>query len=403
MRRDAHRPSPAISADLLRIALVVWPDGAGGHRLTTAATPGTLEDGVESYLVLPHLRSPRFLLPLDATPQARSRLLLRYNRLRSDRRRATRSALAGLVRFGLPRPRPGVNLVRAAGSPSSLLADVAAALGAAPGSLVLSTGVRPGTGTPRPTLNVADREGRPRAFVKVALDPGQQATLAWEHDLAADFAREPVPGLLVPRPLFRLTSGNALVVGVEALPIDIRRVRVGDRERVQPWLDRLVASRPRAALRLDDSPWTARLADDAAALPEPWRGPTTAAVARLRRDHGTRVVEHGLRHGDWSPWNMGRVGADRLAVWDWEFSEPLAPLGLDEWNWGFAHDTSVRGRTMPEAAAGLRAAAAGRPTTALTAELLLVDMAVRRAAEAAAGAAASAAYARDLLDLLSCR
>ena len=34
-------------------------------------------------------------------------------------------------------------------------------------------------------------------------------------------------------------------------------------------------------------------------------------------------------HGDWSPWNMGRVADGRLGVWDWERTSVGAPTGLD--------------------------------------------------------------------------
>jgi hypothetical protein len=393
--QDRRAAAAATPPALARVAAVVWPDGTGGHRLALDR-PDSAD--VERYLVLPSLRQPRFLLPLDAPPAARARLLLRYNHLRTDSRRAVRATLAGAVRLGLPRPRPGRNLVYAEGR--SLLRAVAAELGTRPDELVISTGIRARTGPARPTLNVTDRRGRPRAFVKVAGSPGQRAALDREHGFLADFAARPAPGLLIPRPLFRLEWEGALVVGVEALPGDVRRVRTGHRDRVRPWLERLVGSRPRQELALADSPWLAGLRTSATVLPEPWRARAVEAVDRVERQHGGEAVEHGLRHGDWSPWNMAWTGDDRLALWDWEFAEQIAPCGLDEWNWPFAYDTSVRRIPVPLAAARLRAEAARDAGSALTCELLLLDMAVRRAGQAASGNRSSARHAEDLFTVL---
>ena len=388
----------ALPSELNRLGRAVWPADGDEHRLHLRASAAG--DDAERYLVLPDLRSPRFLLPLEARPRARMDLLLRYNRLRSDPRRAARSVLAPLVRAGLPRPRPGHNVLYAATDDTSLLAAVASVTGVAAGDLVLSTGVRPGAGPTRPTLNISDRDGVPHAFVKVAVTARQRESLEREHDVARAFQHDPAPGLLVPRPLFKISWGDALLVGVEPLPVEVRRVRPSHRRQVQPWLDRLVASRPRTALAVASSPWTRRLQDTSATLPDPWRDPVGETVARLTTELGGHVVEHGIRHGDWSPWNLAWLGDSRLAVWDWEYSEPLAPLGLDEWGWTFAHDVSVRGRTAWQAGRRLRAAAGATSSSAVAAELLLVDLLVRRAAQAAGGDSGAVTHARGLLRLL---
>lgn len=382
---------------LARVADVVWPDGQGGHRLTFQRPTRA----AERYLVLPSLKQPRFLLPLDAPPAARAQLLLRYNHLRSDPRRAVRAALAGAVRLGLPPPRHGHNLVYVEPGGVSLLEVVAAELGADHEDLVLSTGIRARTGPARPTLNITDRRGRARAFVKVAVTAAHRAALEREHAFLADFATDPADGLLVPRPLFRAEWQGALVVGIEALPDDVRRIRPEHRDQVLPWLERLVASRPQRTMPFVESPWLAGLRAAAHELPDPWRDRSTEALDRMEERFGDRLVEHGVRHGDWSPWNMAWTGDHRLALWDWEFAQDLAPRGLDEWNWQYAHDTSVRRVPVRMAAARLRAAVAQDERSALAGELVLLDMAMRRAGQAAMGNESSAGYAEDLFELLA--
>lgn len=378
-----------------RLSALVWPDGSGGTRLrpSDAVVPA----GTERYVAVPHLGDPRFLLPLDAPAAARARLLRRYNHLRTDTRRVLRLGLAAAVRVGLPRERPGRNLLHAAPPlvGRTLLETVAEALGTSE-ALVLSTGIRPGS---RVTLNVTDRAGEARTFVKV-VDGDDRAALLREHDFLADFATRPVPGLLVPRPLFLTEWGGALVLGVDPLPDDVRRVGPRHAARTRPWLEAMVSARPRRLLALGQSPWLADLTRDAALLPPAW-APVPAAVEAARERWADIELPHGVRHGDWSPWNMAWTGEATLALWDWEFAHRMAPLGLDRWNWRYTFDTSVRGVPAERAARRLRsaaaAAAADEPDAPLLAELFLLDMVVRRARQAAAGNDASAAHAHALL------
>jgi hypothetical protein len=399
-QRGLHTGPARYPDSLERVARVLWPEGPEGpldHRVRWAEDlPGSLPPGTERYAAIPSPSRPAFLLPLDAPPRARARLLRHYNHLRTDRRRAQRLALAALAAVGLPRAR-GRLLVVPPGPRASLREVVADAIGVPAADLVLSVAVRPGTGPLTPTVTVVDTEGTPRVFVKVADTPGTRAELEAEHDVLVAMRQPADSPVLVPGPLFRLEWDGALVVGIEPLPLDVRRVEVDELDAVQPFLDALVASRPTIALTLDESPWTARLRGVAASLPPHAGAPLTAAIdATVARHTGTRFP-HGLRHGDWSCWNMARSDdAGGLAVWDWEFSEPSAPLGLDRCNWHFAFDTGVRGLSTAESAARLRALPADVADPRLR-ELYLLDMAARRSALGAGGEEASARWARELL------
>lgn len=379
-----------------RLARVLWPDGAGGHRVRWAEAAGAPAPGTERYAAIPSPRSPAFLLPLDAPPRARARLLRHYNHLRTNRRRVQRLALASLAAVGLPRPGRGL-LLATPGSAPGLREVVADALGLPAEDLVLSVAVRHGTGPLTPTVTVVDTSGRPRVFVKVADSPETRAELDAEHDVLVGMRQPADSPVLVPGPLFRREWDGALVVGIDPLPLDVRRVEVDELEAVQPYLDALVATRPVADLTLADSPWTARLRAVAASLPPDVGAPLAAAVERTVDRHAGTTFPHGLRHGDWSCWNMARSReAGGLAVWDWEFSEPSAPLGLDRSNWHFAFDTGVRGLSTAESAARLRALP-DEVADPRSRDLYLLDMAVRRTALGAGGEVASARWGRELL------
>jgi hypothetical protein len=51
------------------------------------------------------------------------------------------------------------------------------------------------------------------------------------------------------------------------------------------------------------------------------------AADRIERRHGDEEIAFGAWHGDFTPWNMARLG-ERTYVWDWERAAP-APAGLD--------------------------------------------------------------------------
>jgi hypothetical protein len=58
-------------------------------------------------------------------------------------------------------------------------------------------------------------------------------------------------------------------------------------------------------------------------------GPTLAsALDVIEHASGAREVVFGAWHGDFTPWNMRR-GAGTVAVWDWERSGSIVPVGMD--------------------------------------------------------------------------
>src|SRR6185437_14088243 len=52
----------------------------------------------------------------------------------------------------------------------------------------------------------------------------------------------------------------------------------------------------------------------------------TAADA-IAAEAGERPLGFGRGYGDWTPWNMRRIGG-RLVVWDWERAGEGAPVGI---------------------------------------------------------------------------
>ncbi len=60
-------------------------------------------------------------------------------------------------------------------------------------------------------------------------------------------------------------------------------------------------------------------------------------------------LQMGRWHGDWIPWNLGKVG-DTTVAWDWEYSAPSAPLGFDLVHWHFQSRLAKSDGTLSVAA-----------------------------------------------------
>jgi hypothetical protein len=81
-------------------------------------------------------------------------------------------------------------------------------------------------------------------------------------------------------------------------------------------------------------------------------------AGQLEAGYGDVPLEYGFCHGDFVPWNLARLG-ERLYIWDWENSEPDAPLGFDAVHYHF--QVAFVGRGLPLGEAAEFAARSARP------------------------------------------
>ncbi|MDQ1104570.1 hypothetical protein [Nocardioides zeae] len=417
-------PDPAWA----RTAAVVWPSVDEPGR--TAAQPARRRRGpadpLGHYRLVRFEGRVRFVVAAELGRRAR-RAVLRYgNDLRSPSRRWARRLVGSWFLLGA-RDRVG-DLVEVPGDDDALglRTAAAAALGCDEEAVHLSFAVIDREGSARPTVLVSDGRGHARLFLKVGAGAARRAALERERDataVAAARSHRGDLGVVVPRPVLLHRAGAGSALGMTPLPDDVTPVDAHDPAPTWRVLDRLVAAGPTTATRLGESPWLRRLLADARGLRDgegPHGVPVGPVVAHLgrrsvemaaeyHRHHGDAFLLHGLRHGDWSPWNLGWTGAGarrRLVAWDWEFGEAEAPVALDRHNWHFARATSVDRVAAGTAAADLlERSASDHPgelgTSPLTARLFLLDMAVRRALLAAAGEQRAAEAAAALLDVLA--
>jgi hypothetical protein len=290
---------------------------------------------------------PRFLVPLDH-PEAAPEACLAYLGLRERRTRATRGALGLALRAHLGGLvlRERVTADAGDGSLLALLGDLLADPGEEPG-LAVAIGLSHADEVWKPTLQVFRPDGTPAAFVKVGVGPVAERLVATEVATLRAWGDHPDPRLVVPGLAAAATwRGHPLAV-IEPLPPDARRLPPGS---ASPWPVRDLDGPPVEGTVAEAGWWTGRRAAcaDQAAVAE--------VLATIEDRHGDRAWPWARWHGDWVPWNLARCHRG-LVAWDWEYSEPGAPVGLDEVHAAYQQARVAEGRSVAGALAAARAAA----------------------------------------------
>lgn len=299
----APRPLPAGVAEL-------WPGSTLSRR------PGRRP----ALLVLPMPRAPRMLVP-TGVPGA-DRMLRRFSRGRAQS--AAQSLLGYGVRSGLLQWLPVARLTSPGGpATTDSITDRLRAVVPATGAVGVLLG--PPRANAKPVLQVFDADGRTVAFAKVGHTPAAAALVRREAQALAD------PGL---RALQDVRVAEVLHSGSwHEMELLVTSALESSQSRTHSW-ELPVAAVQEVALSTDvewsevgASRYWSDLGERVAALGDPGRelgallGRLTAAVAPV-------TLGFGRWHGDWSPWNSGRL-AGRLELWDWEQSTTGVPLGLD--------------------------------------------------------------------------
>lgn len=346
-----------------RLASVDWLLGAlvAGDGPESAEVPagGSVPAEVVADLALiPPGAAARFAVPAS-DPRVAARSLLAFNGLRPPAVRAQRAALAAACRLGALRAVRQRIVVRArADERGDALADrwlpehLRQVLDVR--ELQFAVGLSFTGVFAKPTLQVFDEVGRPLAYAKVGFDDPTRAVVRREAELLETLA-ETAP-VVVPALLYDGTWHGRHLTVTAPLPARTRRVP----SRRWPCAGTALALARRGGVRvlpLGDAPWAhharvvARAVDsaDGTATSPAARDEVLAALDRFERCAAVETA-HGMAHGDWVPWNLGRVGA-QVVVWDWELALGLAPFGLDLVHWAYQQRVVVQGRPGADGAA----------------------------------------------------
>lgn len=310
--------TPSVDPYASDVVSRLWP-GARPPHPTRRPVRGDLAE--RSWWVLPSPRRARLLVPVGR-PEA-AVMLVRHG---EGARRLVRAATAAVVRSGLAGLLPLARLTAgASGGPMQEMVES-----------VLGTPVTCGLllGPPRPNrkpvLQVFGPDGSTLAFVKVGTDPATSTLVSSEARCLAEVGEAGLR-LVQPPPVLhagRVGDLEVLVLGPlsssqqagrQAFPppplaamAEVAQCRGTTRET----LSQTAFWREAVVRRLDE-------VRDAGT-----RDRLRGLTARVAERCGGTAVETGSWHGDWAPWNTGRVG-DLVQLWDWERFSSSALWGLD--------------------------------------------------------------------------
>lgn len=333
------------------VADLLWPERSG---VDVSLAPGHPRPpaGTRAWAAIPTAAEPTILVPL--LPRAGAAALHQFNQSMSQAARV-RKAIGGLVfRVGAGRL-VGHGQLRVAATDSSASRDdlietlLTSVTGATHVDLAISVGraLRPNL---KPVLQVLDRSGDPIAYVKVGWNPLTTALVRNEARTLEAWAAAPPRTFGVPRLLGERTWNELSLTILSPVPHRLWRRGPRNQPPPAPMLAEVAELGGIEGATLGDSAFGSEVRSRIEVLGDTRAAGVLAGASRELIDGaGHLELRFGRAHGDWSPWNMGRVG-DRWFVWDWERSSRPVPVGLDALHFGFEVSFHKEGSRVEEAA-----------------------------------------------------
>jgi hypothetical protein len=344
--------------------------------------------GTSAFLVLPHPRRPRLLVPAGAR-RAGAAAVRHYAEPQSWPARLIRTAVAVAVRTGTAGMlQRGRVRVEAAGSLQGHLQEV---LGT---QVLLGIQIGPARANRKPVLQLLSPAGETIGFAKLGTGRLTRELVRAETGALETLSRLRLRQLTVPQVLHAGRWRDHELLVQSAVPVWRRRSALGP-DRLALAMRELADCCGVSESPLATSAYWQRLHERlVAATGQPEGAALATAAAGLHRQAGATMLRYGAWHGDWAPWNMAALPGT-LLVWDWERFTTGVPVGFDAVHYYLQR----RLQSTPDAAAAVSATLAaadrllapfGVPAAArrATAQLYLVDLAARyltdRQAEAGA-------------------
>lgn len=318
----------------------VWhPSGDGASPVAvTMGPPPPGHVAVETYAIVPHPSRARFLLPLD-TRRAAVASVWKYHSIKGPKTQAAAVTLAATLQAGAFHRLFPHRLVVSVDRRLPLneyeqwliLRHLARELDGPP--LLAGIAVRRMNPNAKPTLQLFDASGTPRAYAKLGWSDATREMIRTESDALVELDGR-LKTLIVPSLLGKGSWGDITYSVVGPLPEGLRRWTREPLSAPQVNLE-VVRSAAVTESTLAASSYRRRLhgALDSTASVAPEASQVLGAwLARLEQVRTS--LTFGRWHGDWVPWNLGQLRS-RPAAWDWEHSAADVPVGFDPLHWHF--------------------------------------------------------------------
>ncbi|MBA9003559.1 MULTISPECIES: hypothetical protein [Thermomonospora] len=330
---------------LHQIGALLWP----GHQVTI----GRERSGrpVREYLLVPHAREPRLMLP--APRRAAAAAVMGFNKGRSRKAATLSRALWAGLRSGAAGPLLRDRL-RVYGDGSGIEDHLGEVLGR---DVLMGLHVGPDRANRKPVAQLLTPRGVTVGYAKIGFNPLTRELVRAERTALEILAERPLRTLRVPRVAYAGRWNDLEILVLEPLPVWDRQVPA-DPARLHAVMREVAEAGGVERHRLAGSPYWKGLRERAGGLDGPQADGIRTALDRLAAVHGDREVPFGAWHGDWTAWNMA-VLPDTMLVWDWERFTQGVPVGYDAVHFHM-WDALTEGGVEPRKAAADAVAAAPR-------------------------------------------
>ena len=355
---SAEADALARASYLRDLATLLWPApatvtiGRGGTGPQSTAPQSTAphnsvpggsgQCGTEEYVIVPHARHPRLLVP--AARRAAAAAVAGFHPGRSARARLLSHGLAAALRTGtghaILRDRLTVH-----GAADTLRSHLAAVMGR---TLTIAIHIGPARANRKPVAQLIGPRGDTIGYAKVGAGELTRDLVRAEDAALRLLGRTRLGTVRVPRVRHRGQWRGAEILVLEPLPTG-RTTRAGGALRSAAMLEvAAIGGIQRHAL--SDSPYLADLRCGLAALGD--RGaPLAHSLDTLTTRAGGTELAFGAWHGDWTHWNMAPHGGTLLA-WDWERFATGVPVGFDALHFHVQEAITARHEPPAQAVAG---------------------------------------------------
>ena len=312
----------------------------------------------EAYLALPRAANPRLLVPLGSR-QAAATALARNHDATSTKARLGRAALGTGLKVGLTqRVADRVEVfvdpsLSPAERPEHVLTEhLRVMFGRSDLEMAVILGV------PRlnrkPVLQVLAADGSVVGYVKAAWNDLTAALVRNETRVLSHLAATGPTTFTPPAFVAAGQWGDLELIAASALPNAARPDQAQVFDPPMPVIAEIAGLWGRSAAKLADSPYWAGLRERQHA--QSGSDLLDRAIDWVEGRIGSTEIAFGAWHGDFTPWNMARLGggsrgpgeAGRTYVWDWERAAP-APAGLDLLHFVFQSVCRFEGKTPADA------------------------------------------------------
>jgi hypothetical protein len=355
---SAEADALARASYLRDLATLLWPPpaivtiGRGGTAPQGPAPqgpaqqsqlpPSSVPGGTEEYVIVPHARHPRLLVP--AGRRAAAAAVAGFHPGRSARARLLSRGLAASLRTGtghaILRDRLTVH-----GAADTLRSHLATVMGH---GLAIAIHIGPARANRKPVAQLIGPDGDTIGYAKMGASE-LTGDLVRAEDAALRLLGETrLATVRVPRVRHRGQWRGAEILVLEPLPTG-RATRARGALRSAAMLE-VAAIGGLRRHALTGSPYLQDLRHGLAALGD--RGaPLARSLDTLAARAGDTVLAFGAWHGDWTQWNMAPHGGTLLA-WDWERFATGVPVGFDALHFHLQEAITARHEPPAQAVAG---------------------------------------------------